>query len=802
MRNYILAALLLLATTIFAQNNLTGTIVDQSDGAQLVGVSVVLTELKRSAFTDKNGQFQFKNLPTGNFLLEVHYVGYQTQTENVFIKGETKLDFRLTDAVTEISEVVVTGTSHATELRKHPIPVAIIDNLSLTKVNSSNLIDAIAKKPGLAQITTGAGISKPVIRGLGYNRIITLYNGLRQEGQQWGDEHGIEIDEFSVDRVEVLKGPGSLIYGSDALAGVINFLTPNPLPDGEIRGSATLNYQSNNNLIGASLANSGNIGGFNWLLRGSAKEAGNYQNRYDGRVWNSGFQERDLNGYFGWNKEWGFSHFNFSTFNQKIGLVEGERDSLGRFIRLVALNDSVVAELPALDKDLRGYTLHIPQQAIGHTRISNSTNLFFGKYKLELSLGFQQNTRKEFGDPLHELTPELQFRLNTWNYDSKLVLPEIKRWRTTVGLNGMAQSNRIKGEEAIVPAYNLFDAGVYALSERQFGKFNLTGGLRYDHRKVKAEALYLDEDGLPTETPTEFVKFSGFDSNYSGTTGSLGGAYNFDQRFTAKLNFARGFRAPNIAESGSNGRHEGTIRYEIGDSKLKPEFSFQTDLGLFFNSHHLTTEVSLFYNKIDNYIFAQKLINAAGVDSIIDPLDPAPAFRFVQGNAYLLGGEITFDLHPHPLDWLHFENAISWVKGIQQNQPDSTRYLPFIPAARLRSELRGDFNKVGRNIRNGFIFVEGSYTFEQNNFYSAFDTETATPAYFLLNAGFGGSVSTKQGREICKVYITAENLLDRGYQSHLSRLKYAPQNLATGRQGVFNMGRNISLKVLAPLKFK
>jgi len=802
MRIYILAALLLLSITLFAQNNLAGIVRDQSDGSLLVGVSVVITDLKQSAITNEQGQFQFKDLPSGNFLLEVRYIGYQTQTERVMVKGETKLEFHLKDAVTEISEVVVTGTSHATELRKYPIPVAIIDNLSLTKVNSSNLIDAIAKKPGLAQITTGAGISKPVIRGLGYNRIITLYNGLRQEGQQWGDEHGIEIDEFSVDRVEVLKGPGSLIYGSDALAGVINFLTPNPLPDGEIRGSATLNYQTNNNLIGTSLSNSGNIGGFNWLLRGSAKEAGNFQNRYDGRVWNSGFQERDLNGYFGWNKKWGFSHFNFSTFNQKIGLVEGERDSLGRFIKLVALNDSTVSELPALDDDLSGYHLNIPQQAISHKRLSNTTNFFWGKYKLDLSLGFQQNIRKEFGDPLREQTPELQFRLNTWNYDSKLILPEIKGWRTTVGLNGMAQFNQIKGDEALIPAYNLLDVGVFGLTERQFGKLNLTGGLRYDHRQVKAEALYLDADGIPTKSPTENVKFSGFDSNYAGATGSLGGAYSFDQRFTAKLNVARGFRAPNMAESGSNGRHEGTIRYEIGDPKLKPEFSLQTDLGLFFNSHHLTTEISLFYNKIDNYIFAQKLQNSMGADSIVDPSDPTPAFRFVQGNAYLVGGEITFDLHPHPLDWLHFENALSWVKGVQQNQPDSTRYLPFIPAARFRSELRGDFGKVGRNIRNGFVFVEGSYTFEQNQFYAGFGTETATPAYFLLNAGLGGSIETKQGREICKVYITAENLLDRGYQSHLNRLKYAPQNPATGRNGVFNMGRNISLKVLAPLSFK
>lgn len=802
MRSFILAAFSLLTIPVFAQNSLSGTVSDQSTGELLAGVRISLSDLKQSAATDAGGHFQFNNLPAGTFLVEVQYLGYQTQTQRVSVNGATVHNFQMEDAVTEVNEVVVTGATHATELREHPVPVATIDNLSLTQVNSSNLIDAIAKKPGLAQITTGSGISKPVIRGLGYNRIIVLYNGIRQEGQQWGDEHGIEIDEFSVDRVEVLKGPGSLIYGSDALAGVVNFLPPSPLPEGEIHGSATLNYQTNNQLMGASLANSGNLGGFNWLLRGSARQAGNYQNRYDGRVWNSGFNELNLNGYFGWNKNWGFSHFHFSSFNQKIGLVEGDRDSLGRFIQLVALNDSTVVEQGATGDDLNGYGLHIPRQAIGHNRLSNTTSWYLGKSNLVVSTGFQQNKRKEFGNPLDPSEAELSFLLNTWNYDVKVILPEKNGWHTTVGLNGMAQRNRNKGAEALVPAYQLFDGGLYAVSDWKIGQLNLSGGLRYDHRHMSADALYFDVNGELTETPTEDVKFQGFSTNYSGVTGSLGGAFNFNRQFTIKLNFARGFRAPNIAETGSNGVHEGTLRYEIGNSRLKPEYSLQTDLGLFFNSKHVTTELSLFYNRIDDYIFAEKLNSVMGGDSIVDPTDPVPSFKFVQGNAYLAGGEFTLDLHPHPLDWLHFENSLSWVKGVQRNQPDSSRYLPFIPATQLRSELRGDFKKINKTIRNGFVFVEGAYTFDQNRYYAAFGTETPTPGYFLMTAGFGGSFFSPRGQEICKLYVIADNLLDRAYQSHLSRLKYAPENPATARTGVFNMGRNVSVKVLVPLNWK
>lgn len=798
MRQHILWALAFVATPLFSQNILHGTITDASTGAGLASAVVYISDLKSGTLTDTSGHYQLSNLPAGYFLIELRYLGYQTRVQRVRIAGDTRLDLGLEEAVTEVNEVVVTGSTHATELRQNPVAVATVDHLALLKSNATNLVDAIARKPGLSQITTGAGISKPVIRGLGYNRIITLYNGLRQEGQQWGDEHGIEIDEFSVDRVEVLKGPGSLVYGSDALAGVVNFLLPNPLPEGQIKSSATLNYQTNNGLLGASLANAGNRKGFNWLLRGSLKEASNYQNRYDGRVFNSGFRERDLNGYFGWNRRWGYTHFHASTFNQDLGLVEGERDSLGRFLQLVALGDTAVGEQAVSDGDLKGYGLSVPQQGIGHTRISNTTSLFFGAAHLQFSLGFQRNTRKEYGEPLDPSAAGLSFLLNTWNYDLKFFPQEYHGWHTTLGVNGMAQANRNGGGEAIVPAYDLFDVGGYAVTERKFGALNLSGGLRFDHRNLEAKALYRTAEGQLTEEPTDDPKFTAFRQRYAGISGSLGGTYSFSRQFSVKMNLARGFRAPNIAETGSNGRHEGTLRYEIGDARLKPEASLQGDLGLLFNSEHVTTEISLFYNRIEHFIFAEKLRSVSGGDSIVDPVEPVPTFQFVQGNASLAGGEITFDWHPHPHDWLHIENSFSWVRGIQAGQPDSSRYLPFVPAACLRSELRGDFKKVGPHIANAFVFLEGAYTLDQNHYHAAFGTETYTPGYFLLSAGLGGSLAGRKGKEFCQVYLIASNLLDTAYQSHLSRLKFADLNPVSGRTGVYNMGRNVSVKAVVP----
>jgi iron complex outermembrane receptor protein len=264
---------------------------------------------------------------------------------------------------------------------------------------------------------------------------------------------------------------------------------------------------------------------------------------------------------------------------------------------------------------------------------------------------------------------------------------------------------------------------------------------------------------------------------------------------------ARGFRAPNIAELASNGIHEGTIRYEIGNSNLKPETSMQVDAGLNVNTEHVTLGVSGFYNAVQQYIFAEKLKNTMGGDSLSgDPDDLAPTFKYVHGNARLIGGEISLDVHPHPLDWLHFENSFSLVRATQANQPDSTRYLPFIPAPRLQSEIRVNLKKAGPAFQNVFARLELEHNFRQNRFYSAFSTETATPAYSLLNAGFGTDITTSK-RTLATIYFTANNLLDVAYQSHLSRLKYAAVNEATGRRGVFNMGRNFGVRLVIPISF-
>ena len=785
-----------------------GVLTDATTHEPLPGANVVFPDLKQGTATGADGRFSFANLPRGRFTVQITSLGYNTVSQTVDTGSGQPLQVGLSPAATEIGQVVVTGVSQATQLRRSPVPTTVVDRTRLNQTAATNVIDAIAHTPGISQITTGAAISKPVVRGLGYNRVVTLNNGARQEGQQWGDEHGIEIDQFSIDRAEIIKGPGSLLYGSDAMAGVINFLAPDPVAEGRILGTATATYQTNNRQQGYSFQNAGNLNGFNWLARGTRKVAGDYQNRYDGRVFNSGFNEWDANGYVGANKSWGYSHLTFSTFNQNLGLIEGGRDSLsGRFVREVGVGGGQVEQRPVTDAELGGYQLFVPRQRINHLRFGTDNNFIIGDQggRLTLQVNYQQNLRREFGDALAPDTPQLYFQLRTVDYAVRYFLPEMKGWNLALGTTGLRQQNRNLATEFLIPAYNLTEGGLFGVAKKSFGQLDLSGGLRYDVRRISARSLFLDADERPTPptTPGAETKFPGFQSTFNNYSGSLGLSYAATSRLTLKANLSRGFRAPNIAELGANGVHEGTIRYEVGRPDLKAETSLQLDAGVSYVSEHVRFSVDAFENSISNYIFQRRVLNQAGQDSVVDAGPPAIGlFQYVQGQARLLGGEVTLDFHPHPLDWLHFENSFSMVRARQLDVAEGQQFLPFIPADRLQSELRGNFRRPGQRLTNVYVRFQLEQTFAQNRFFAAFDTETATPAYTLFNAGAGTDVADAKGRTLFSLYVTANNLFDVAYQSHLSRLKYAEVNYATGRRGVFNLGRTLSVKVVVPLVFR
>ena len=652
----------------------------------------------------------------------------------------------------KLNELVVTGVTGDTKLKNSTAPISIVSGKELRQTTSTNIIDAIAKQPGIAQITTGSGISKPIIRGLGYNRIIVMNEGVRQEGQQWGDEHGIEIDPQNVNSVEILKGPASLMYGSDAMAGVLILHGSPIMPEGDMKATVSTEYQTNNGLFDYSLNFAGHQKAFVWDGRFTDKMAHAYKNKYDGYVPGSQFKERAARLMFGLNDAWGHTHLTGSVFHQTPSIVEGERDE-------------ETGELECSTEDVKTYSKALPFQQIWHYKAvwDNSFNL--PKGWLKAIFGYQQNQRQEFEESADEY--ELYFKLHTLTYDVRYLSQEWNGWKMAGGINGMWQQSLNLGEEALIPEYKLFDIGGYATISKTLDNLTLNGGLRYDNRHIDFHSR-----------------------NFGSVSGSIGAVWNVCQHTNLRLNIARGFRAPNMSELGSDGIHEGTLRYEIGNPDLKSEYSWQADLGLDFSSEYISAQVALFANRIENYIFSER-INEVKEEGF-------RTYQYTQGDARLLGFEAGFDLHP--IHSIHFQNTFSFVDAQQMNASEDAKYLPMTPAPRWTSELKYEITHHGHTtFNNAYVALGLECNLAQNHYYKVDDTETRTPAYTLLSLSAGTDLNIHK-KKVAEFYIIADNLLDCAYQNHLSRLKYCDINNATGRQGVYNMGRNIVFKAIIPIE--
>ena len=799
---FLFTAFILFTNTAIAQQyTLTGKVFDKATGKILAGASVYLPEIKKGTLANKEGVFAI-NIEQGSHVLEISYVGYATDVEHIKLDKNITQDFYLNSSVLEGGNVIVTSFLRATSTRRTPTPVTIIKKDELFRGVSSNLIDALSKVPGVSQISTGPAISKPIIRGLGYNRVVVMHDGIRQEGQQWGDEHGIEIDEYNVSRTEVLKVPASLIYGSDALAGVINIISNVPVSEGVIKGNVFSNYQSNNRMMGNHFDLAGNKNGFIWGVNYSAKNAGDYKNKFDGTVYNSRFLERNGGGYIGIEKKWGYSQLSFSNFYQNLGVVEGERAADGRFIMIKDVG-GIAEELIVDAAEEKRFTPRAPMQKIQHTKYTLDNNIKIGNDRLKATFGLQQNQRMEFGNVLDLDEKELFFDLKTFNYAVQYLQAEKNNWKHTFGVNGMRQTNTNKGVEALVPDYTSFDIGAFYYTQKRMDKTSWSGGLRYDQKYMNFinPAQFVCPPGMAC-----IALYNPVESNkqFNNISGAIGVAHDLSEQLTLKFNIARGFRAPNMAELASYGAHEGTNRFEYGNALLKSEKSLQFDAALEWSNEHMSVAGNLFYNTVSDYIFYQKLSAVGGGDSIIMDYahnllgDELYAFAFRQRDAHLYGAEFNIDIHPHPLDWLHVENSVSLIRGQFKEALDGSNNLPGIPSARWLSEIRIELFKKSKAIRNSFINVQLDNMFAQNHPFIGYNTETQTPAYTLLNIGYSTQIQHRN-KTLFSVSMVGQNITDIAYQHHLNRLKYGPMNEATGRMGVFNMGRNFSFKVNIPI---
>jgi iron complex outermembrane receptor protein len=798
--------------------SLTGIVTDKSNGQPIAGANVTIPDLRTGAVTDAKGKYTINRLPKGVYLVQVRLLGYASFTQRVDFSNTTVLNVQLHVSSIETDEVVITGVSKATEIKRDPVPMVAVGKTYIDQqAAATNIIDAIANIPGISAVTTGPNVSKPFIHGLGYNRVVTAEDGIRQEGQQWGDEHGIEVDQNSIDRIEIIKGPASLSYGSDAIGGVVNLITPTPVPDGTILGSVQGVYGTNQGLMNGSFRLQGNQNGFVWGTIISGKEAKDFQNPHDGRVFHTGYQEGDARAMVGLNKSWGYSYLNASIFDDFQEIPDGSRDSATRkFTQQITDADTYRPIVP--NSLLNSYAITPLHQHVQLYRIYDNSNFILGNGNLLVNLGYQFSHRREYTHYTEPDIPGLNLHLATYTYDIKYNFDLGNEYETTVGVNGQYQNNTIGGATVFpIPAYHQFDIGPFFVIKKSYGKLDLSAGARYDSRSITQQAAYVDTTNVfyptlvgqnPTTGPNVYKQFSTLSKTFSGATGSFGATYNFSNEFLLKGNIARGFRAPSIAELSANGADPGSSIYHVGNSNFMPEFSVQGDIGAFLTLPNVSASIELFDNNIQNYIFQEQIVDANGNPERVNP-DGSPnpngiysKFTYVQSTARIDGGEFYLDIHPVP--WLHFANSLTLTYGTNLgnggHQPDSLKYLPFIPPLHTHSELRGTFAKGFGGFKNVYAFVGFDHYNAQDRFFAAYGTETYTAGYNLLSAGIGGNIINAAGKKVIELFIEGTNLANVAYQSNMSRLKYFDNpTVPPGIQpGIYNMGRNINFKVIVP----
>jgi iron complex outermembrane receptor protein len=810
--------LLLFSQFAFAQTtSLKGRVTHGTE--PIPSATVTISGTTHTSTSDENGQYELKNIPAGTHEITFSSIGYITEKHKVTVNNTgTNFNADLDENNSKLSEVVVTGVSRRTQLRSNPVPIAVMTKKEMDEHVNNNIIDAIVKGvPGVSAVTTGPNVSKPFIRGLGYNRVLTLYDGIRQEGQQWGDEHGIEVDQYGIGRAEVIKGPASLTYGSDAIAGVINMIPFMPAgTDSVLQGNYIADYHTNNGMVGTSIGLTYKKSDWKYSFRATAKLAHDYQNKVDGYVYNTGFREYNLSGFARTDKKWGYSLIAATLYDNAQEIPDGSRQQFSRrFTKQVleAAKDDITNRPLVSDDELGSYSIAPLYQHIQHYRIYNNNEFKLGENSsITTSLGFQQSIRREYNHPTQTNQAGLYVVLNTLNYDVKYNLPAVKGIESTVGVNGMYQTNRSKAATDFpIPDYELFDAGAFFFAKKTVGKVDISGGLRYDTRHINWNDFYVGpnpqngfEQRVSATTTGAKLQFPDFTHNYKGISGSLGMTYNISERLLLKANIARGYRAPNITEIGSNGLDPGAHIVYLGNRNFNPEFSLQEDIGFISYLKDADIVVELFNNHIDNYIYQAKLTDALGNPVIIVPGNNT--YQYQQSSARLYGAEFTLNLHPRSIKWLAFDNSLSYVAGINGNEQliaqskGGAKYLPFIPPLHTRHELKINLQKDYGAFTKVYFKAEMDNYSAQNHFYAYDDTETATPGYALFNLGAGITIKKKSAKTLCDLFLQVDNLFDTAYQSNLNRLKYFEYYASSpnGRSGIYNIGRNISIKASFP----
>lgn len=761
--------LFLLVTLVTSQSSLSqnivkGNITDVESNSPLSSSYIFITELNKGTIPNEDGSFEFSILGNGTYHIQFSHLGYETKLETITFENELKeisLNIQLKKRLVEINEVVVTS-SYINLQENNTYEVEVIDKDDIQRNGGFSVMDIINKVPGVDATTTGPMVSRPVIRGLSSNRVLTVSDGARFETQQWDDEHGIGINEAGIDKIEIIKGPASLLYGSEAMGGVIYFIKSKPAPVGTIKGNV-MSQMSTNNLGWRALANvDGANEKINWGFSGLGKLFSDYFiDNQSFRVPNTRLLEYGAKTYIGTNKKWGSTNLTY-TFNQAFyGILDGKdivKDANGNIIN----TDE--------EKEKYPFEIEAPFHSVVDNRLTSSTTLLAGKSKFDIILNYQNNHRAE-NEELAGVKKGYRYVdmiLQSYTYNVKWYTPTWKRFSTIIGSQGMYQTNKnVSGAQTVlVPDATINDFGLFAVTKYDINNFNFSLGARYDARNLDTD----NTSGFNYNIPA-------ISRNYDNVSSSIGIAYTIEKALTLRASYASGFRSPNLNELTSNGFKLESQRFEVGDSNFKKETNNQFDLNVIYNNDNVTIEGSFFVNNINNYIYITPTGNM--VPSNIDPSVNVPEYKFHQSDAEITGGEARLDIHPKAVKWFRFETKYSTLVGKRSNDYS---YLPMMTPTKLTNTVFFNLNNF-RKFTNSSINLGLLSTFDQNQ---VGENELKTAGYSLVNLGlettFKNTIFT----------LSANNIFDKQYLNHMSRFRSFE---------IVEPGLNIAFSVKIPLDF-
>jgi len=815
MKSYIFLFIAFLYSLGTNAQSLSGTVMDSANGQTIPGAVVYVPQLKLEATTDEKGHFNISPIPNGTYEMEVTILGYATVSKQITIKGKEKClcNCAMGASCCSTNEVVITALGNVTNSQRSPVPVTLVTHDMLLQQTAATAIDAIALQPGVNETTEGVGTTKPQINGLGFDRVLVLMDGERQEDFQWGDDHGILIDPYAIYDAEIIRGPASLQYGASAEAGVISFKSEPFAESGTVQGSVLTEYQTNNGLIGTSEEIGGNNNGFVWSLRASDEEAHDYRNPKDGYVWGTAWQQDNVRLTLGLNKLWGYSRLTVSFLERRIQVPSGNRDSAtGQFEFDVPQNGQ---NYPNKNNFLAYNPTIASDKILDHNEIWWENSINAGSGKIGLDIGYTQSIHHDIDSGtvgqnnmiVHDIPYSLKYQLTGVSSALKL----------TTGINGTYEFENNAQEPLApyigdfeIPNYTDFQVGGYAILEKDFKNLTLNGGLRYDWSNFIGQSMYLLNGGTPEEqvvsesTPGAALQFPSFNNAYSGPSGSIGASYQLPGNNYLKLNVSHSFRTPAINELTSNGMNIGSNAFQLGNLGLHAEQGYQVDFTYGNNGKDVSFEANGFYNQINNFIFADRLRSKNGGDSVMQEL---PVFQYVSNIAIIVGFSGYLNIHPVNTKWLEIDNGFTYVYSYLPNQTDSTNHIPWTPAPRLTTEIKFKLGNRHNSVLKGtYIEIGQAKYWAQNNMYSALYTEIPSAAYSLYNVGIGTNfVNPKTSRTICSLFINCTNLINIADADHLNLAQYFLSysgrivTVTQQSQGIYNMGRNIGFKLLFPI---